>query len=159
MRTTLDEHSKTIQDTQPVYKRNYNDAEFYREDSPPIGLPDWAYASAESSEEIEQGKGKGKAKERESKGKEKEKPKRKLEKESARSLSKRQRMTTDYEQSVMYPEEEEHRTGESATTGMIRGALQHRGALQQSSGSIGEIQQPESEEFQSTTSSEASEEK
>ena len=158
MRTTLDEHSKTIQDTQPVYKRNYNDAEFYREDSPPIGLPDWAYASAESSEEIEQGKGKGKAKEGESKGKEKEKPKRKPEKESARSPPKRQRIT-DYEQSVMYSEEEEHRTGETATTGMIRGALQHRGALQQSSGSIGEIQQPESEESQSTTSSEVSEEK
>ena len=91
MRNTLDEHSRTIQDTQPVYKRNYNDAEFYRDDSTPIGLPDWAYASAtsaESSEEIEQGKGKGKAKEGKSKGKEKEKPKRKAIKESARKTPK-----------------------------------------------------------------------
>jgi hypothetical protein len=77
----------------------------------PENLPDWAYASSESSDDV---KGKGKAK---------EEPKRKAVKESVRGKPKRRRLT-DYEQSVLYEEEEEHRTGESARIGMIRGALE-----------------------------------
>ena len=68
--------------------------------------------SSESSDEI---KGKGKTKENE--------PKRKATKEPVRSEPKRRRIT-DYEQSVLYEEEEEYRTGESATMGMIRVALE-----------------------------------
>jgi hypothetical protein len=141
-------------------------------------LPDWAYASEESSEEIGKGKGKakeerkgkgkgkekpkdesseeieegkGKAKEEgKGKGKGKEKPKRKARKESAGSKPKRRRMT-DYDQSVMYSEEEEHRRGESATTGMIRGALRRSGPGSEGKGAQ---QSGSDEEFLSTSSAE-----
>jgi len=122
LRTTLDEHSRTTKVSKTVIKRNYNDAEFHQNVPAPANLPDWAYASSESSgdekvtnvssESSEDVKGKGKGKE----------TKRKVTKESARREPKRRRVT-DYEQSVLYDEEEEHRTGESARTGMIRGAL------------------------------------
>jgi len=102
LRGILDEHSKSIQSSKLTRKRNYDDTLYFRNDPPPSGLPDWAYAS--SDEEKKQKKGKGKAK------------------ESATAKPKRRRIT-DYEQSIMYSEGEEHQTGESATTGEIRGAI------------------------------------
>jgi hypothetical protein len=74
-------------------------------------LPEWAYASSDFSEDEEE---KGKAKEKE--------PKRKAAKEPVGGEPKR-RKVTDYEQSILYDEEAEHYTGESARIGMIRGAL------------------------------------
>jgi hypothetical protein len=94
----LDEHSKTIQSSKQIRKRNYDDTTFIYDDSAPEDLPDWVYASEEDEKQK-----KGKAKESV------RKPKR--------------RRLTDYEDSIMYSEGEEHQTGESARIGEIRGAI------------------------------------
>jgi hypothetical protein len=107
----LDSHSKTIQ-KQPTRKRNYDDTRFVDETPRPENLPDWTYCS-DMGEEEEQ-KGKGKQKEA-AKGKGKSK-------EQKKKLTKR-RKTTDYEETVIYSTDEEHRTGETSKTGEIRGAL------------------------------------
>src|SRR5277367_2798698 len=72
-------------------------------DSPPSDLPDWTYGSDEEERQKKKRKAKGKAKESATK------PKR--------------RRITDYEESIMYSEGEEHQTGESARIGEIRGAI------------------------------------
>ena len=106
----MDGHSKTIQSSQPTRKRNYDDTQFTRGSSPPLNLPNWVYISDSDSNE-EEGKGKGKGKQKEKAEKEEEKP------------AKRQRVA-DYEEVILYSTDEEHRTGESAKTGEIRGALE-----------------------------------
>ena len=96
----LDEHSKSIQPFQPTRKRNYDES-YCHNVTPPEDLPSWAYKSEDEEEqEIKQSK----------KGK-----------QSAEKHKKRR--VSDYEESLMYSEGEEHQTGESAHMGEIRGAI------------------------------------
>jgi hypothetical protein len=127
LRGTLDNHSKEIQ-SQPTRKRKYDDTRFYCEDSPPEGLPDWAVSDEEEPKEKGKGKktmdwdfsdeeepkGKGKGKKTKGKGKEKEKEKK---------VQAKRRRIADTEATILYSTDEEHRTGESAKIGELRGAL------------------------------------
>ena len=77
----------------------------------PKNLPNWTYLSSEFSDNVKE------------KGKAKEEPKRKVVKELIRDKPKRKRFT-DYEQLVLYKEEEEYRTDESARISIIQGTLE-----------------------------------
>ena len=99
-------------------------------------MPDWTYVSDEEEvakermkERKKREKGKGKETEK-GKGKEKEKEKGKEKRKevedatgSERPVKKGRFHSRDYEQTVLYTKRKEHRTGENASMGEIRGAL------------------------------------
>ena len=99
----MDQHSKSIQSTQTTRKCNYDDALYCYDKLPPESLPDWTYISEKEEKESKKGKKVVKGK-----GKEAEK-------------TSRRRKITDYEESIMYTEDEKHHTGESARIGEIQG--------------------------------------
>ena len=101
MRDVLDEHSKSIQPLQTTRKRIYNDELYYHDSSRSKKLPNWTYSQKQEP------KGKGKKKE----------------KEKTKESPPKRRRVTDYEESVIYLEETEHQTGESARIGEIREAI------------------------------------